>query len=156
MPSIIAQTFTELGDTIRDAYGHVVHGDDPGVHETLIFIARPQPTRIHNHHDDGNHTRTSKYVDKFDLGMTFVEVNDRAFVKDVRPNSRAARVGIQPQDCLQLAIDPGWKFDYDDESENYALDCERNGMRTSFDELRMMFEHCVIHTYKGNDKSQQQ
>jgi lipid-binding SYLF domain-containing protein len=140
MPSIISQTFTEVGNSIKDAYGHVIHGDDPGIYETLVFIARSKPVPVSSIQED--------YVERFDLGMTFVEVNDRAFVKDVIPDSDAERAGIRPQDCLQLAIVPAWKFegrsDKDGKSIKYALECEKNGMRTSFEELRDIFEHCTI------------
>lgn len=137
MSSAISQTFTEYGNSIKDAYGHVIYGDDAGVHETVIFIARPRPISIHDN-----------YTEKYDLGMTFVEVNGRAYVDYVVPNSDADLAGIRPQDCLQLATSPAWRFegfqDYDDQCINYALECEKNGMRTSFDQLREIFEHCTV------------
>lgn len=135
MSSAISRTFAEFGDSIKDAYGQIIHGDDPGMHETIVFIARARPVSIH---DD--------YADKYDLGMTFMEIDDRAFVNYVVPDSDADRAGIRPQYCLQLATTPLQKFggfsDCDDECIQYALYCEKNGMRTSFEELRKMFEHC--------------
>ena len=133
MPSAIQKSFAELGNSIKDAYGHVIHGDDPGTYETFVYIARARPTSIH---DD--------FVEKYDLGMTFTEVNGRAYVTSVQAKSDADLCGIQPQDCLQLAITPLWNVDgfesCDDKSVNYAFECEKKGMRTSFDELRGMFE----------------
>ena len=38
-----------------------------------------------------------------DLGLTFLEINDRAYVRTVDPGSLAEKAGIQPQDCVQFA-----------------------------------------------------
>ena len=134
----ISRTFAELGNSIRDAYAHVVHGDEAGVHQTFVFIAKPRPISIHDN-----------YTEKYDLGMTFIEINDRAFVSSVVPNSDADRAGVRPQDCVQLATTPPSRSvgfqDCDDECIKFALDCETKGMRSSFDELRQIFEHSAVH-----------
>ena len=39
-----------------------------------------------------------------DLGITFLEINNRAYVRTVTPNSSADIAGIQPQDCVQFAF----------------------------------------------------
>lgn len=91
--SLVSRTFTEVGNALKDAYGHVFHGDDAGTYETKVLLIHPKKVKI-----NGTSTR------KFDLGMSFLNVNDRAFVKTVEPGSNADLEGIQPQDCLQLAI----------------------------------------------------
>jgi predicted metalloprotease with PDZ domain len=88
------------------------------------------------------------------LGLTFLEINDRAYVRTVDPGSAAERAGIQPEDCVQLAcVVGGTKFDniqmmsspnkasrmdnmdnenetdrLDSKARQYVLDCERRGM----------------------------
>lgn len=37
------------------------------------------------------------------MGLTFIEINDRAYVRTVEPNSVAEKAGIQPKDCVQFA-----------------------------------------------------
>lgn len=41
--------------------------------------------------------------DDISLGMTFLEINGRAYVKTVEPGSQADRAGIAPQDAVQFA-----------------------------------------------------
>lgn len=151
------------------------------------------------------------YIDKTnkqiisDLGLTFLEINDRAYVRTVSPNSHAAQSGVQPQDCVQFAcVVGGPQFEPDLESihlrqsmlngeegvstdnmnspgstgshphtsrqrrknkntlllereelekekrrldvkaSQFAFDCEKRGMRTSYDELRSIFVRCTL------------
>jgi len=137
-PSSISRTVTEYSDTIKDAYKQIIYGDDPGMYETFVYIARARPT-----------SNQDILSERYDLGMTFIELNGRAFVNYVVPGSDADLAGIKSQYCLQLATSPSSELDElldcDDQCIKYALDCERKGMRTSFNELRDMFESCSIH-----------
>jgi len=145
--SIVSRTFAEVGNALKDAYGHVVHGDDAGTFETKVLIAYPKAVKI-----NGRSTQ------KFDLGMSFLNVNDRAFVKTVDPGSEANSLGIQAQDCLQVAIVLAGSGRFErmredaQRSSSFGLECEKKGKRTSFDELKAMFEHCTLngdHTEMG-------
>jgi lipid-binding SYLF domain-containing protein len=103
------------------------------------------------------------------LGLTFLEINDRAYVRTVDPGSAAEMAGIQPQDCVQFAcVVGGPKFDdlqttisssappsssfyaenetdrLDSRAKKYVLDCERRGMRTSYEQLRELFAGCTL------------
>ena len=63
----------------------------------------------HHHHHHHIHIHNIYIVD---LGLTFLEINDRAYVKTVDPNSLAEKAGIQPQDCVQFAcVVGGPQFD---------------------------------------------
>jgi lipid-binding SYLF domain-containing protein len=83
----------------------------------------------------------------YDLGMTFVEINDRAYVKSVTAGSEAAKAGIQPRDAVQFAfvhtdvkiISEFTSHDQDQKALQCALGEERKGKRTSFAELSRMF-----------------
>lgn len=105
------------------------------------------------------------------MGLTFLEINDRAYVRTVDPGSAAERAGIQPEDCVQFAcVVGGTKFDniqmmsspnkasrmdnnmdsehetdrLDSKARQYVLDCERRGMRTSYEQLRELFAGCTL------------
>lgn len=137
--SIVSRTIAEVGNALKDAYGHVFHGDDAGTYETKALILYPQKVKIHG-----------QTTHKFDLGMSFLNVNGRAFVKTVQPGSEAALKGIRSQDCLQLAMVLGrsGKFErmQNDERKaiSYGMQCEKQGRRTSFKELKDMFENCSL------------
>lgn len=139
--SIVSRTFTEVGNALKDAYGHVFHGDDAGTYETKAFVVHPIKVKT-----DGQITH------KFDLGLSFLNVNGRAFVKTVQPGSDAELEGIKSQDCLQLAMVLGNRGKFlrmqKDESRAiaYGLQCEKQGRRTSFQELKEMFENCIVST----------
>jgi len=101
-------------------------------------------------------------MNKFDLGMTFVNVNNRAYVGAIAPNSDAAAAGIQPRDSLQVAVvlaGDGLESLQGDEqyAQTYALECEKKGKRTSFEELKSMLQNCTIpfksSVYNRDDKS---
>ncbi len=121
--------------------------------------------------------------------MTFIEINDRAYVRSVDPGSKAETAGIQPQDCVQFALVVGGpqfedlqnmrqqqrrssvapptsphhnhgrgrnsNRDYYERDNNedelldakatkFALECEKRGMRTSYNELRDLFAGCTL------------
>mmetsp|Transcript_3868 Transcript_3868/g.7415 ORF Transcript_3868/g.7415 Transcript_3868/m.7415 type:complete len:1027 (-) Transcript_3868:6219-9299(-) len=137
--SIVSRTFAEVGNALKDAYGHVFHGDDAGTYETKAFVVHPKQVKING--------QTSQ---KFDLGLTFLNVNGRAFVKTVQSDSEAELKGIKSQDCLQLAMVLGNEGKFlrmqkdEDRAIAYGLQCEKQGRRTSFRELKEMFQHCII------------
>jgi len=134
MPSFVSRIYNEVGNAMADAYGHMVLGDDAGEAVTIAFVARGVE-------------RNGEC--KFVLGLTFLNVNGRAYVKDVDPKSQAARTGIQPRDCLQLALvldNDNIEGLQDDEANasSYAIQCEKNGNRTTFTQLKEMFENCTF------------
>ena len=112
-------------------------------------------------------TNQTKQNKSSDLGLTFLEINDRAYVRTVDPGSAAEKAGIQQQDCIQFAcVVGGPKFDdlqrlsppsssspyyadnetdrLDTKAKKYVLDCERRGMRTSYEQLRELFAGCTL------------
>ena len=116
------------------------------------------------------------------MGLTFLEINDRAYVRTVDEGSAAALAGIQPQDCIQFAcVVGGPQFEHvkprniavigenstsprgssrrnrleEQENENerqkldakattFAVECEKSGIRTSYEELRELFAGCTV------------
>ena len=79
-------------------------------------------------------------------GITFVEINGRAYVADVDPTSAAFASGIQPQDCVHYAavLAKEWEEplegDFDTISKQ-ALEREDKGQRITFNELQRVLLH---------------
>ena len=118
------------------ACGHYIHGDDAGQSATVTLIVRPRPSLENDS------------VPNFNLGMTFIEVNGRPYVSYVDPDCEAARSGIKPRDCVQLAVvlaGKGLEEYQDDEPKAfaYAMSCELRGVRISYNEFRKLFENCT-------------
>lgn len=131
MTSILSRFSTEVKNSLSDAYGSVIYGDDAGKSVTLTFIVKAC--------DDNN-------IDNF--GMKFIDINGRAYISHLDENSDAFTSGVQVQDSVQLALSMKdiMRQDFLDREIDhgtlinkkaalYALGCERDGMRTSYDEL---------------------
>jgi len=114
------------------------------------------------------------FTQKFDLGLTFLEINDRAYVRTVDAGSMAEKAGIQSRDCVQFACvvggpqfenqqtttttnmqGSGGRMDNTSQRENekqsldskaskFVLECEQRGMRTSYEEMRDLFAGCTL------------
>jgi len=139
---MLSRIYHDVKNSISDAYGHFMLGDDPGKGATFACIFRPRRTSA----DSNNNSLISS---KFELGMTFCEVNERAYVRTVDPDSDAALAGVKPRDCVQLALVlAGGKLEALQEDDrkaiSHAIECERGGSRTSYDEMRVLFERCSI------------
>lgn len=100
---------TDASNTANDVYSHWILGDDAGKSALTTFIYRPNQ----NDNDNTNNDPKSRNNNSSELGMTFIEINRRAYVKSVVPNSIAHRAGVLPQDAIQLAIPirPQWELD---------------------------------------------
>jgi len=77
-------------------------------------------------------------------GITFVEINGRAYVHALDEDSDAYQAGVRPKDCIQYAAvlareweDP-FGVDFDPISSQ-ALDREDAGQRITFEELKRVF-----------------
>lgn len=127
--SILSRISQDLSNVVQDAYGSLFLGDDAGKSAKICLVLRP---------------RHKSNPSKLDLGMTFLEINGRAYVRTVAPDSEAARQGILPRDALQFALvyKMDWMSDNDDTADidqiarNHAIECERRGMRIYYEELR--------------------
>jgi len=139
--SILARLKQDGANAIADAYSSFILGDDAGKSATRTFVLYPSGQFLQ-------------------LGMTFLEINGRAYVRTVEPDSDAGKAGILPRDAIQFAAvykADLWTSDgsdYENERSNnsssnsnnnnnnhandYALKCEKKGMRTSYDELKRM------------------
>jgi len=141
--SFLNRISVDMGNALLDAYGNLVHGDDAGKSAKLVFVARPRPSLLMSR--AGNDVPVSAW---YDLGCTFLEVNNRAYVRSVIPDSLTETAGVQPRDCVQFAaVLAGDLINLKDDevkAVSYALDCEKRGIRTNFDELKEMFAGCCI------------
>lgn len=156
---------------------------------SLMKLILTLPYSITNHFLPGHHhlfirilfanEQSNTNANTSDLGLTFLEINDRAYVRKVDPNSAAANAGIQPEDCVQFAcVVGGPQFDdqltslqhreeettsrrgsgskmvdrelnkerqlLDGKASQFAMECEKRGMRTSYEELRELFSGCTL------------
>lgn len=164
-----------MGNAILDAYGNVVYGDDAGKSAKLVFVARPRrvkkskrsttnvlPKNTHgkNNGDNDVNMAGSKAKSDFDVGMTFIEVNGRAYVKTVTPDADAAMAGVQPRDAVQFAFvhtdvkitSRSTSSDQDEKAALFALECERKGRRTPFIEFCDMFPFDITLSPWGSDE----
>ncbi|KAI2508411.1 Las17-binding protein actin regulator [Fragilaria crotonensis] len=140
--SILARLKQDGSNAISDAYSAFILGEDAGKSARIPFVLRPDPN-------------TKRLV----LGMTFIEINGRAHVRTVDPDSEAAKAGVLPRDAVQFAAvyEQVDVMDNDAASVNgessvsatsttaakrylqeYAMECEAKGMRISYDDLKRM------------------
>ena len=125
---------------MTDAFNHTFQNflkcDDVGKSAKLVFVAKPSiPCLIQS-------SRKHSKLASFDLGLTFVEMDGRAYVRDINPSSNAYKNGVQSQDCVQFALILDEKLNKDEEQAiSYALKCEKEGMRTSYAELKTFLDH---------------
>ena len=99
---------------------------------------RSTVSKHHHHH----HTLSS-------LGVTFCEINGRAYVQTVTPKSRAAEAGVVTRDCVQYAavLAKEWKDplgeDFSD-IRKHALEREESGQRISYKELKGLLQNGAL------------
>ena len=143
--SILARLKQDGSNTIADAYSSFVLGEDAGKSARIPFVLLPDPN-------------SKRLV----LGMTFIEINGRAHVRTVDPDSEAARAGVLPRDAVQFAAvydQPQMPNLTESDAasvigesslsalstttavrnqQEYAMECEAKGMRISYDDLKRM------------------
>jgi lipid-binding SYLF domain-containing protein len=149
---------TDAKNAANDVYSHWIIGDDAGKSVLITMLYKP--------------------TSKDPLGLSFLEINRRAYVKSVAPGSVAAQAGILPQDAVQLVVPirREWEVDaatepqVDEEEEeddhlgdeekllrrtdrvarSYGLKLEKKGARTSYNQLLRLLSGRVFH---GNPKA---
>ena len=153
MMSFLTRLSTDAANSCQDVYSTLILGDDAGKSARLTLVLRPRTI-----------VSLNKKQSMLDLGMTFIEINGRAYVKSVFPGSAAEAAGVLPQDAVQYAtlFRKEWVYRhqrshrhrFDDEDDDiqepisqdaadslatkYALDLESKGLRVSYDELRRL------------------
>ena len=109
---------TDASHAASDIYSNWVLGDDAGKSVRFPFLLR-----------------------RGILGMTFIEVNGRAYVQTVLPNSEAEEAGILPQDAVHFAVLRERTKENKVDTQaliQYVLNAEDKGMRISYDDLRSL------------------
>jgi len=144
--SFLQRFNADAGNACDDLYSSWVLGDDAGKSALVTLVLRPKALPLR-----------SKGPVRIDLGMTFLEINNRAYVKSVAPGSVAAKAGVLPQDSVQYAtlLQPEWISDdrlenegVTEEGENEiasqrVLEMESKGLRISYDELRQLLAEAM-------------
>lgn len=129
----------DASHAVSDVYSSWILGDDAGKSARLSLILKP--TKL-----DTKKPRLGR-PPILNLGMTFIEINGRAYVQTVAPNSAAAAAGIQPQDAVQFAsvYPKEWTETEatDEKAVQLVMTCEEKGLRTSYDELRTLLAEAM-------------
>jgi lipid-binding SYLF domain-containing protein len=112
--SFLQRLGADAKNACADLYGSMVMGDDAGKSLRFTLLLKPSSLPLR-----------AKGPARIDLGMTFIEINGRAYVKSVAPGSVAARGGVLPQDAVQYAtlIRPEWLNQA--QHEEVVVDSER-------------------------------
>lgn len=130
----------EASNAFQDLYGNMCLGDDAGKSALFTLVLKPNPMP------------TSSKAAKLNLGMTFLEVNGRAYVQSVLPGSNAAKAGIMPQDAVQYAcvFSSEWMqeegdnlLDASELATQHALQAEASGVRITYDGLRQVLAEAM-------------
>jgi len=100
---------------------------------------------IHNY----NNGKKKNQLTLASLGITFCEINDRAYVQSVDPKSVASQAGVQPRDSVQFAavLAQEWRDPLGEDLEEirqHALEREESGQRISFRELKALLQTGVL------------
>lgn len=140
----------DASNVFQDIYGSICLGDDAGKSARFTLVLTPQ-----------THAPSTAKVARINLGMTFLEVNGRAYVQSVMSGSQAAKAGIMPQDAVQYAaafqsewLDNSQQPDNADGSDDalldaselatqHALQAESRGLRITYDGLRKVLAEAV-------------
>jgi lipid-binding SYLF domain-containing protein len=155
---------------VHDVYSSWILGDDAGKSASLTLVLSPAQLPTHTHTGNGRRSSRLGRPPILNLGMTFIEINGRAYVQSVAPNSEAAKAGIQPQDAVQYAaVFPKEWGDLEQQQEEdedtiqlreqhtsgltraerhakaiqMVLHYEDKGMRISYDELRALLAEAM-------------
>jgi lipid-binding SYLF domain-containing protein len=99
--SFLKRLSTDAANAYQDLYSNWILGDDAGKSALFTLVLRQQQKQQQSSNEQ---TVVSS------LGMTFVEVNGRAYVYSVTEGSIADEAGIMPQDAVQYAtvVRPEW------------------------------------------------
>jgi lipid-binding SYLF domain-containing protein len=110
MSTLWTKVTQDATHSVQDVYSHWVLGDDTGKSAVFSWLC------------------DAEMAD--DLGLRFIEIHGRAYVKSVASGSPADAAGIQPQDAVQLAVEVTGHH-----AVKYALDLEARGNRITYDQL---------------------
>jgi lipid-binding SYLF domain-containing protein len=94
--SFFQRISTDASNACADMYSNWILGDDAGKSVRLTLTIRPRTNNITN-------KQQQLQLPLLDLGMTFIEINGRAYVKSVTPGSAAEEAGVLPQDAVHYA-----------------------------------------------------
>jgi len=116
--SLLKTLKQDTSNAFSDAYASLVLGDDAGKSARFAWIAAPSAQG---------------------LGLTFLEVNGRPYVESVEPGSVAAEAGLLERDAIQFATAvSSASAIFKGRAKEHALECEAQGMRITYEELRLL------------------
>ncbi|CAJ1955989.1 unnamed protein product [Cylindrotheca closterium] len=144
MAELFSRWRTEASNSVEDIYGTVMLGDDAGEADRLVVILQPPPL-LFGRRSFGNRMWNT-------LGLTFVNIQNRAYVQQIEEGSPADLQGVRRRDCVQYAavLANEWQNplteDYEEISKQ-ALEREATGQRISYNDLKKILE-------RGMDTSQ--
>jgi lipid-binding SYLF domain-containing protein len=132
----------------------------PAIVSTLI-TAHPSRSNLHNSatpsllHSANSRKPSSSF---HSCGVTFVEINGRAYVQALETTSAAYQAGVLPEDCVQYAAVLAKEWEEPLEGDfaaisQQALEREDKGQRITFAELKRVLLHGsgVLQLLEGMD-----
>jgi lipid-binding SYLF domain-containing protein len=152
----------DASHAFQDFYGSLVLGDDAGQSAKLVVVvnggasacssssSHPLDQRTISHRSSTNNTSKKKNSSTLaSLGITFCEINERAYVQSVDPRSVASQAGVLPRDSVQYAavLAQEWKDPLGEDLEEirkHALEREEAGQRISYKELKALLQTGVL------------
>lgn len=172
MASFLQRWALDATHAFKDVYGNIMYGDEAGEATKLAVVVTSEPDtppdnkyyRNHNSTKNNRQRRSFKSIRDgklhSSLGATFCEIEGRAYVQSVEPNSRAHQMGVQPKDCVQYAavLAKEWNDPLgSDESDiqKHALEREEAGQRITYKELKHLLQ-TGIREYQQQQQQQQQ
>jgi lipid-binding SYLF domain-containing protein len=131
MTSLWQKWSQDAAHAFQDMYGNLVLGDDAGQSAKLVVVVNSSPK------------------DSSSVGVTFCEINGRAYVQSVEPSSRAAQAGVLARDCVQYAavLASEWRDPLGEDFADirkHALEREESGQRISYKELKALLQTGVL------------
>lgn len=128
---------TEASNTVEDLYGTLMLGDDAGAADRLVVILQPPPLLF------GRRSFKNRMWNT--LGLSFCNIQNRAYVSQVEEGSPADLQGVRRKDCVQYAavLATEWQNPLTDDYEEIskqALERESTGQRISYNDLKKILE----------------
>lgn len=146
MASLWQKWSQDASHAFQDFYSNLVLGDETGQSAKLVVVVNSSAVTTT---DSRTKLPSQKHPTLASLGVTFCEINDRAYVQTVAPNSLASQHGVLPKDCVQYAavLAEEWKDPLGDdlhEIQQHALEREEAGQRISYKELKNLLQTGVF------------
>eukprot|EP00980_Cylindrotheca_fusiformis_P009657 scaffold2134_cov93-Cylindrotheca_fusiformis.AAC.19 len=145
--NLLSRWTTDASNAMEDMYGTMFLGDDAGDADRRVVILQPPPLLLGRRSwcAGGGSNHLNNMMVRNTLGLSFVNIQNRAYVLQVEEGSPADVQGVRRKDSVQYAavLANEWQHpltdDYEDISKQ-ALEREATGQRISYNDLKRILE----------------